>query len=350
MEEKTTNIKPIDLAEVARLLWSQRRLIAKVCFCFLFITAVYVYSEPRTFSADVLLAPEMSNSTSISGSLSSLASMAGVSLGKESEDAIYPFIYPDVVSSNQFIVELFDVRVRSVDGKINSSLYDYLTIHQKTPWWSSLTKPLKTFLKKLKKNTDGPEGDKIDPFWLSKKDDEVCRFIDNSLNCVIDKKTDVISLSFDAQDPLVAAMVVDSVREHLQQYIISYRTAKARNDLEYAEKLFSEAKVRYDRSQKRYADYCDSHQNAILQTYVTRQESLENDMQLAFNEYTQLSQQVQAAKAKVQERTPAFAVVKCATVPLKPSGPKRLLSMLASIVLGFLLSSSYIYVRDLMKK
>jgi len=345
MEEEKKERQPIDLIHIGRLLWSERKFIAKVSFAFLVVTAILVYSLPRSYSSTVMLAPEMSNTSGISGSLSSLASMAGVSLGNESEDAIYPMIYPDVVSSNQFLVDLFDIRVRTVDKKIDTTLMTYMLKHQKSPWWSSAIKPLKKWLKSLKKKTEGPAADVINPFWLSKENDELCRGLQGCINCSVDKKTDVITLSFTAQDPLVAATVTDSIREHLQHYITDYRTAKARNDLEYAQKLLSEAKVKYKETQRAYASYCDSHQNTILQSYITQQESLENAMQLAFNEYTQLTQQVQAAKAKVQERTPAFAIVQCASVPQKPSAPKRLLSMLASIIFGFLTASAYVYLR-----
>ena len=44
-------------------------------------------------------------------------------------------------------------------------------------------------------------------------------------------------------------------------------------------------------------------------------QDMENDMQLKFNTYNTLNTQLQAAKAKVQERTPAFAVLKAPDIP-----------------------------------
>ena len=58
--------------------------------------------------------------------------------------------------------------------------------------------------------------------------------------------------------------------------------------------------------------------------------------------------QYQAAKAKVQERTPAFTVVKGAAVPVKPTGPKRMLFVIAMLFLSFITTSLFITKKDLL--
>ena len=81
-----------------------------------------------------------------------------------------------------------------------------------------------------------------------------------------------------------------------------------------------------------------------------KQEDLENDMQLKYNAYTAMTTQYQAAKAKVQERTPAFTIVKGAAVPIKATGPKRMIFVLGMMILAFILSTLYIIKDDLLGK
>jgi uncharacterized protein involved in exopolysaccharide biosynthesis len=69
---------------------------------------------------------------------------------------------------------------------------------------------------------------------------------------------------------------------------------------------------------------------------------MENDLQLRFNAYTTLNTQMQASKAKVQERTPAFTVIKGASVPIKPSEPKRMIFVAFILLLTFAGTSLYI--------
>ena len=57
-------------------------------------------------------------------------------------------------------------------------------------------------------------------------------------------------------------------------------------------------------------------------------------LQLDFNIYSQLTQQMQVAEGKVLERTPVFAVIEAATVPLKKDSPKRMLIILAYLLIA----------------
>ena len=58
----------------------------------------------------------------------------------------------------------------------------------------------------------------------------------------------------------------------------------------------------------------------VLQSVRAEQERLQNDMSLAYQIYSQVANQLQVSRAKVQEEKPVFAVVEPAVVPLKPSG------------------------------
>ena len=78
----------------------------------------------------------------------------------------------------------------------------------------------------------------------------------------------------------------------------------------------------------------DSHDNIILQSVRTEQERLQNDMDLAYQMYSQVASQLQVARAKVQEEKPVFAIVEPAVVPLYPSGVSRKVYVLSLIFLS----------------
>jgi len=73
---------------------------------------------------------------------------------------------------------------------------------------------------------------------------------------------------------------------------------------------------------------------------------LENEMQLQYNNFTATSAQVLAAKAKVQETTPSFTTVQSATVPLKPSGPRRLVILAVCLFLAALGTTIYALAKE----
>ena len=161
----------------------------------------------------------------------------------------------------------------------------------------------------------------------------------------MDKKTDVVTITVQDQDCLVSAILADSVKQRLQDFIIEYRTSKARLDLNHYEGLAAEAKKEYDASIAKYSDYCDANQDIILQASISERDKLEADMQLKYNTYNALCTQVEATKAKMQERTPAFTTLKTASVPIKPAGPKRMI-----FVAGMLLFSTFVMALWLSRK
>ena len=191
------------------------------------------------------------------------------------------------------------------------------------------------------------DGGHLNPYMLSKTQDNICELIRRNINISIDKKTAVITISTKAQDALVAKTICDSVKERLQIFITDYRTNKARVDEQYYKKLLDEAKQDYERARRLYGSYADANTDVTLESFRAKQEDLENDMQLKFNTYSTLMTQYQAAKAKVQERTPAFTVVKGAAVPVKPTGPKRMLFVLGMVILAFFGTIAYLLKEDI---
>ena len=120
---------------------------------------------------------------------------------------------------------------------------------------------------------------------------------------------------------------------------------KAIIDKEYYKQLTEEAKENYEKARRLYASYADANSEVVLASYRTKLDDLENDMQLKFNNYTAMTTQYQAALARVQERTPAFTMIKGATVPYKPTGPKRMIFVAGMLIFATILLSLYVTIK-----
>ena len=84
----------------------------------------------------------------------------------------------------------------------------------------------------------------------------------------------------------------------------------------------------------------------ILQSARTKLVNLENEMQLQYNAYNAIAQQLTAAEAKVQEETPAFTTLQSATVPVVKAGPKRAQMCLIFVFLAFLGTTVWILYKE----
>lgn len=346
----------IDLVELARKLWNERKLILKSCGWAALIGLVVGFSIPKEYTTTVTLAPESGTSKSMSGGLSALAGLAGISLGDmQSADALSPTLYPDIVKSIPFSVEMFDVKVTDKKGELNTTVYDYLKEHQKKAWWSYVMSAPFEALGWVMKTVKGEEPKDttsvVDPFKLTRDQKGIIDALGKRIEVEEDKKTSLIKISVTMQDPLISATLTNTVMEKLQEYITTYRTNKARKDLEYTQMLYEESMEKYHKAQETYAMYMDRNQNISLRTAQTHQERLKNEMELAFNVYNQTAQQLQVAKAKVQEDTPVYTVVEAATVPLRAAKPSKPLILIGFVFLAGVGSCGWIlFGRELKKE
>lgn len=350
MENNTENGKNIDVIDL-RVVF--RKIRAKKKLFFIILPTVFVLScaiilcVPRYYTSSTMLAPEMEN-TMGGGTLSSIASSFGIDLSQgQTADAISPLLYPDLMNDNKFVANLFPIKVVSEDGEINTTYYDYLKNHQERTWWATVISGMMKFIMPKDEKKKGKGNGEFDPYYLSKEQNDIAEATRGNVTINIDKKTGVITISVQAQDPLICKTMADSIKSRLQSFITDYRTSKARIDLVYYTKLTQDAKKDYEEARRKYGSYADANTDVVLESYKAKQTDMENDMQLKYNTYTTLNTQLQAAKAKVQERTPAFTVIKGADVPIKPTGPKRMLFVLGMCFLAFVGTSFYIARKDL---
>ena len=317
--EDNKETKKLSFKAIWQALLKHKYLFVKTIAATFVIACIITLGFPNYFTANVTLAPENRGKSNTSG-LSSLASTFGISLGgiSSGEDAFGPSLYPDMMNSVDFKTSLFPIKVHKLNQDESFTYYDYLEEHQKIPWWSAAIKAIFSLF-----GSDEEDETEVNPFMLTKKQDNIIKVMNKKINCEVDKKTNVIIISVTDQDPLVAATMADSVKQRLQDAITAYRTSKARVDLEYNKKLYEETKVKYDVARQEYAVYADANIDVILQRDRNKLIELENEMQLRYQTYSTVAAQLQAAEAKLQEETPAFTTLQNVTVPLKKAGPRR---------------------------
>ena len=331
--ETENDEQEIDWMDLLRRIIAIRKTLYKAAGIGLVLGIIIALSTPKQYTVSVTLAPEM-GSDSKSGGLASLASsFLGGSMGN-SPDALNAALSSEIVASTPFLLELFDTRVQTLDGELDTTLAAYLD-EQQGSWLGAVLSAPGRVIGAIK-GLFTEEADTVtmlNPFQLTKEESQKVGALRKSITADIDKKTGITTLSVTLQDPKVTAMVADSVVTKLQQYIINYRIAKAKEDCAYLEQLYKERQQEYYEAQQRYARYVDANKSLVLQSVRTEQERLQNDMNLTYQVYSQVAQQLQVARAKIQEEKPVFAVVEPATVPLKPSGTSRKIVILGLIFL-----------------
>lgn len=340
-EEKSLKKKPaemeIDLFDIFRKIIVIRKTLYKAAIIGLVFGIIIGVSIPRKYKVNVTLSPEMRGDNSGNGIAGFAASFLGGSASASNNiDALNASLSSDIVSSTPFLLELLHMDIVTNKGEIKQ-FSNYLLEDESSPWWSyviGLPGIVIGEVKALFTDDEKLAGEKTQGriISLTKKEKAQIDALKKKITASIDKKTAITSVSVTLQNPEVAAIVADSVVQRLQEHIIGYRTSKAREDCIYLEKLFGERKQEYYAAQKEYAEYVDTHDNLILQSVRTEQERLQSNMNLAYQVYSQVANQLQVARAKVQEEKPVFAVVEPAVIPLKSSGIGVMMSALLFIL------------------
>lgn len=337
VQEPDSDEITIDWMDILRRIYAIRKTLYKAAGVGVILGILIALSIPKQYTVTVTLSPEMSGDKA--GGLASLASsFLGGGTTSNSNDALNVTLAPDIVASTPFVLELFNARVQTLDGKLDTTLTAYMD-EQKQPWWGYIKAAPGMAIGAIKslfsEKTD--TFSVLNPFQLTSKEAGKVEGLRQAITADVDKKTAMTTITVTLQDPKVTAIVADSVVAKLQQYIVDYRIKKAKEDCDYLEQLYHERQQEYYDAQSKYAHYFDSNRNIAFQSIRAEQERLQNDMSLAYQVYSQVAQQLQVARAKIQEEKPVFAVVEPATVPLQPSGTSRktiLVGVLFLVVCG----------------
>lgn len=357
----TDKEKEVDLMELLRKVWAARRRVIKYAVVGAVAGLVIGLSIPKTYVTAIKLAPESKAGGSSSGGMAGLAAMAGINLNQGTGvDGITSAIFPDIVKSTPFLLEFAEIPVtltskkQDVPGR-RMTLFEYVTEHQKKAWWKYVTAfpgQAVGWILSIGRG-DSPEKhllpvDSVDMFNLPPEYKGFAGALSGMLSVEENKKSSMLEAKVTMQDPLVSAVIADSLVSKLQKYMTAYRTTKTRNDLEQNIRQNTDAQARYYEAEDRLAEAIDQNRNISSESLRVRIERLRNERNLAFNIYNQTASQVEMTKIKLQEETPIATVVEPAIVPDHAAAPSKMMFLVAFAFLGGFLAVGIVVVKYLL--
>jgi uncharacterized protein involved in exopolysaccharide biosynthesis len=335
----------IDLIEVAKNIWSERKLIYKITAVFFILSIIFAVGTPKEFKSETILLVETGGTSSVNGLLQQFGGLAGLSLGgTQNGDNLSPEIFPQIIHSTPFLVEIMAEKIHS--SKLDSSItvYEYLSTQIKPSVMDVFLnytiglprKIISLFDKKEQPDYTLPELINV-PLNLTGQQCAIMGALASRVKVESGEINGTIKISAEMPDPLSSAELTNLVFKYLSKYMIEYRIQKVKTDLDFITKQNAEAKQRYFEAQQKLAYFRDANRNVSLASSRTEEERLQNENTLAFNVYNGLSQQLEQSKLKVQEKTPVFKVIDPAKVPLNNFKPNRSLILFALTFFGVIL-------------
>jgi LPS O-antigen subunit length determinant protein (WzzB/FepE family) len=342
------NTDEIDLIELLKKIYLEKKLILKISVLAALFGVVYALFQPNEFTSSTTFIPQLSSGVKTGGSsLSGLASLAGINIGSmESSSEFPPTLYPQVVNGVPFRVELLSNEITLNNELV--AVKDYLekkssfnilgTIKKYTIGLPSL------ILSSFKNQKEYTNESKI--YSITNDDETLFKILENNLSLSINEKEGFITISFTDTNKNIAAQITQISQNLLQEKIIEFKNKSSREMLDFALKQYSDKKESYEKLQDEKAVFVDKNINISSSLFQNKLNRLESEVNISESIVQQLASQVEQAKLQVNKDTPVFTTIKPVTIPFERSAPKRSLIVIIFLFLGFVLSCGYVLVKE----
>ena len=277
---------------------------------------------PEEYEATAKVLPEFSSGLGSMGGLSDLASMAGISLGKNNSEAIRPDLYPSILASMPFLLKLLATPLPTSDGK----KIDLVT------YFEEKAKPLSA--------QQVAQGDTL--IRLSKEQERAMKNVKSRVSAGIDKMSGVLTVEVNMPDPILAAACATFSLDYLKTFVTEYRGGKKTEKVAFLRQQMAEAKEKYRRAEVVLNGYRDRNRNAYTNVAKIEEQRLQNDYLQAQTLYNQLTPQLEAARLQALEDAPVLKVLEPPMIPNWRSSPKRKFYALGFAIFGGLVALLFI--------
>jgi uncharacterized protein involved in exopolysaccharide biosynthesis len=320
-----------------KTLWKGRALfLITVLVCLLVGVALALFT-PKEYTSWTTLVPQTNDRTGgqLSG-MSSLAAIAGFNLDLSKGGDLSPAVYPQIVASSSFQLELMQSLFHVAASDSPMTLLDYYALQDGGK--RSVGRQAAAGFSQAEMDTA-----QVATVRLSAQQEAVSERLNKQLSMNVDTKNGFITIQSRFPEPLLAAEVADRTRVLLQQHITRHRLLKATEQLVFIEESFLKKKADVHQAQRTLAYFHDNNKYLTDATPSIEEERLKSEYTIALSVYNELAKRLEEAKIQVKEDTPAFSVIQAAKVPLKPSKPNKLLTVTVWLFLGLLLGGTLVF-------
>jgi len=349
----------IDLVELAKHIWENRSTIYKFVTVGVMLGLAVALLSPKEYRSGATLMPEVQSSQGGASRLlqqyGGLLGLGGASADLGSESSIPPMLYPQVVQSLPFQLELLNTDVEFAEFGTTTTVYNFFdevytpsVFSYVTEYTLGLPGKVVGLFKEEEAHRPLPRGLEPDEVVsVTKEQMEIIEKMRERVTVSLNEESGVINLSVEMPDPNAAAQIAKTSIGLIREYVTNYRTRKAEQDLQFAREQLQTAKTVFEDAQNRLAEFRDGNVNLATARAQTELQRLQSEYDLSFNVYNTLAQQVEQAKLKVQEQTPVVSVLQPVQVPVDDE-TSGLMVLIVFVMLSGFAGLGWIFIRHFM--
>ena len=350
MNKKNRNVfneDSINIIELFSSIYKNKKLIINVTLIFSLIGIIYSLSIKNIYKASTVFYPHIEKVNSSQG-LRNLAGLAGINIGNDNQENIPPTLYPNLINSPQFKIEVLN---DSINYNGNTITYrKYLDNNlSKFNIKEFLFKPITYFIDLfLAKDIINDKKINLNMLELSEDEYEIHKYLDNVIKLELNEDEGFLDLSVEDNNPYVASQIAKTANLILQKNIIDFKIKNINDTYNFIKSQLELAKINFYNSQDKLAIFKENNRNIQSDIFKNQYSRIEDEYLIAKNIYNELAINKEKIAIDVKKNTPIFTIIKPVVIPNEKSGPRRLLIVITYSFLGIILSSLYVIFRPIL--
>jgi len=348
MSEQQSPVQPkpiaddeIDLLALVKTLWNGRRTILLSIISGTLLGVAVALLSAKEYTASTVMVPQVGDSQSKLGGLGGLAALAGISMDMPQGADLSPMIYPQIVKSIPFQLELMNVPLNFQDYSMPISLFDYYTKYSKSSVLGTITKytiglpgVIIGAIKGKPKEMSMPANSVNQPIFLTANQNAVKNALNEIISLEVNSKEGFLTLTTRMPEALAAAQLAQQAQYLLQRYITKIKIEKAQFNLDFIQKRYDETKSEFQKAQVSLAIVNDRNKNFTSSLPRIETDRIQTQYTITFSVFQELAKQIEQAKIQVKKETPVFTIVEPVSVPSEKSKPKKAMIVAIWLFLG----------------
>lgn len=349
--------KELDLICLFKTVIKEWRKLIILGFTGLVCGIIIAFSMPNEYKSFVVISSqEQGSGGSLNFPFADLSKLKGVS---GSDNPVSFIHYPSIITSKTFLIGFSDMKI-SYNGKY-MTLMDYLVKKKETPWWTIITNfpnrvmlyfNPRTKIEDFRSHETGDDKnneseDRI--LFLTEQQGDFVGNLKNRITTKIDSEDGLLEIEVKMQNPLIAAIVADSIQNRLQQYVKKFSTTKARNVYQLSKEKWEVSKKAYLMSDSAYAVVYDRNIGVNNKSNQRIIDQFHNEKMIALNVYQRNSAVLAENELKIFDNIPDIVVIEKPSVPLRSSEPRRMIIIIGWAFIFVFVYGAYIVYKEIMK-
>lgn len=340
----------IEIRDLFMLFYSSKPLIFLSVIIFIILGISKSLTSPYEYNSYSKVITNVNSSTI--GGFSGISGLSGIGnfgrSGNENE-IITPDLYPEIILNDDFLLNIaqetfyFDKLNKELD------LVTFFAEYEQRDWLKKAMSIPGYLVSKMKSNSEstyddderaGELGSGSSYKRVNARENSAIKKLAGRIE--VTETGRIIEIRSKMPDSELATALNLKIIDQLREFVIIVNTNREKENLEFVKNQTQDAQENFERVQMRLATFRDQNMGIVTQKAKSQEQTLQSEFDISFQIYNTLAKEYEQAKLKLQEAKPVLMIFEEPKIPLAPSEPNLILTVIIFSVIGFFLGITFI--------